>query len=144
MKYLAVFILLQFLLLGNDLSQAQWLQYAGLADKTVRSIAVSRNNIFTGTTEGFFVSTNNGINWTELNTSINTPIDLPDSHVNAITVSGTNIFAGFDRIAIFGGVILSTDNGKNWKQVGNVVYGVSSISVIGNNIFAGTDRKSVV
>ena len=77
--------------------KAQWLQYGGLVDKTVFCIAVSRNNIFAGTNKGVFLSTNNGIDWTELNnihpyTKLN---HLPDSHVNAITVSGTNIFAGF-------------------------------------------------
>jgi hypothetical protein len=63
----------------------------------------------------------------------------PFSHanVNAIAVSGGNIFAG----AGAGGVFLSTNNGTSWAAInsGLTNTSVNCLAVSGGNIFAGTN-----
>jgi len=62
------------------------------------------------------------------------------SIVYSFAVSGTNIFAGTGV-----GVLLSTNNGRNWTQVNNgltCTY-VNALAVSGTNIFAGTYRSGV-
>jgi hypothetical protein len=77
-----------------------------------------------------FLSTNNGISWSTVNTG------LTNTYVGALTVSGTNLFAGTQ-----GGVFLSTDNGTSWNQVntGLTYSSVRALAVSGTNLFAGGD-----
>lgn len=58
--------------------------------------------------------------------------------INALAISGNNIFAGTS----YGGVFLSTNNGTSWTAVNSGLTGtlVKSLAISGNNIFAGTDR----
>jgi ligand-binding sensor domain-containing protein len=85
--------------------------------------------------------TNNDASWTAVNTGLtNTFIN-----VSALTVSGTNLFAG----TYGGGVFLSTDNGTSWTITGffmnTYVYAlaVSPNGASGTNLFAGTDAYGV-
>ena len=59
--------------------------------------------LFAGGYKGVFLSTDKGTSWSAAG--------LADSVVNALSVSGGNIFA----VTNGGGVFLSTDNGKNWS-----------------------------
>ncbi len=65
-----------------------------LASSDVKAFAVSPNgtgdtNLFAGTQlDGVFLSTNNGTSWTAVNNG------LTSTSVNALVVSGTNLFAG--------------------------------------------------
>ena len=56
--------------------------------------------------------------------------------VNALTVSGTNIFAGTSA----GGIYISIDDGDSWNAVNNGLTEqlVRAVAVSSNNIFAGT------
>ena len=88
MKYFAVFILLQFLFIYNGYLQAQWVQTSGLNGRAVYCLAVSGPNIFAGSNgSGVFLSSNNGINWTQVTDG------LTDNYVNVLIVNGINIFA---------------------------------------------------
>jgi hypothetical protein len=49
---------------------------------------MSDTNLFAGSGVGVFLSTNNGTNWTAVNTGLTRPI------VHALAMSGTNLFAG--------------------------------------------------
>ncbi|MCX6162831.1 MAG: T9SS type A sorting domain-containing protein, partial [Ignavibacteriae bacterium] len=90
------------------------------------------NNIFAGTlSNGLFLSTNNGTNWTQ--TALN------NHQVMSLAVSGNNIFAG----TLSNGVYLSTNNGTNWSQTSLNNKNVKSLSVSGNNVFSGTDSNGV-
>ena len=82
-----------------------------------------------------FLSTNNGASWTEVNNG------LTNTSVNALAVSGTNIFAG----TWLGGVFLSMNNGASWTEVNNGLTNtwVYALAVSGTNIFAGTDGNGV-
>jgi hypothetical protein len=93
----------------------------------VHALIVNGAYVFAGTTGyGVFLTTNNGSNWTQVNNG------LTDTFVHALTVSGTNLFAGTDN-----GAFLSTNNGTNWTQVKNNIM-VFSLTVSGDTVFAGT------
>ncbi|HZY10247.1 MAG TPA: T9SS type A sorting domain-containing protein, partial [Bacteroidota bacterium] len=55
---------------------------------TVSSLAVSSTNLFAGTDDGVFLSTNRGTSWTQVNTG------LTNTSVSVLKVSSTNLFAG--------------------------------------------------
>ena len=110
---------------GNNLDANFW-------KLNVRSLAVSGNNIFAGTEfYGVWLSTNNGITWTQSG--------LDSLWVVSLAVSGNNILAGTE----FYGVWLSTNNGSNWSHIGLNNRSVWSLAIHGNNIFAGTTDYGV-
>ncbi|MGD0342800.1 MAG: T9SS type A sorting domain-containing protein [Bacteroidales bacterium] len=108
----------------------------GLTAISVSSLVVSGTNIFAGTDNGVFLSTNDGTSWTSTG--------IKNRFVTALNASGTNLFAA-NNYRVF----LSTDNGTNWTEVDtgfqvNVVSSTGHISVFsfaanGKNLFAGTN-----
>ena len=113
---------------------AQWVQ-SGLSGQIIASFALSGTNLFAGTGGGgVFLSTDNGTNWTAVNTGLTNPF------VMALAVSGTNLFAW-----TWGGVFISSDNGTSWTEVntGLTNFAVRSLAVSGTNLFAGTDGGGV-
>jgi hypothetical protein len=113
----------------------------------ITALVVSPNgaggtNIFAGTNgSGVYLSTDNGsTNWTQVNSGLTGFNTL----VNALAVSGKNLFAGVSGIigTHSGGVFLSTNNGTSWTGVssGLATDDVWSLGVSGNNLFAGTDN----
>jgi hypothetical protein len=125
----------------NGTSWTRWTAVdSGLTSNKVLALVVTPNgtdgsNIFTGTEGGgVFLSTNNGTYWIAVNSG------LADTNVNALAVSGTNLFAGTHD-----GVFLSTNNGTNWTAVssGLTTTFINSIAVSPDgtgdtNIFVGT------
>ncbi len=92
---------------------------------------------------GFLRSTDNGRNWSLLDTE-----STNDYYFTCLAVSGTNIFAGDGQTGQ--GVFLSTDNGTTWtpKDSGLTNKWVYSLAVSpsGNgvtNIYAGTQNGGV-
>ena len=61
---------------------------------------------------------------------------MTNTLVQALAVSGTNLFAG----TYGGGVFLSTNNGTSWTEVNNGLTNtlVQALAVSGTNLFAGT------
>jgi hypothetical protein len=125
----------------NGASWTHWTAVdSGLTSNRVYAFVVTPNgtdgsNIFAGTEGGgVFLSTNNGTYWTAVNSG------LANTNVNALAVSGTNLFAGTHD-----GVLLSTNNGNNWTAVnsGLTTTFVNSIAVSPDGtgdtiIFVGT------
>jgi hypothetical protein len=120
---------------------------AAVTEWVFSSFAFSPNgaggtNIFAGTNgSGVYLSTDNGsTNWTQVNSGLTGFNTL----VNALAVSGKNLFAGVSGIigTHSGGVFLSTNNGTSWTGVssGLATDDVWSLGVSGNNLFAGTDN----
>ena len=72
------------------------------------SLAISGSNIFAGTSDGVFLSSNNGSCWAAVNTG------LTNTNVNSLAISGNNIFAGTRWWCVF--VF------KQWKLLGYGEY----------------------
>ncbi|MGA2296961.1 MAG: T9SS type A sorting domain-containing protein [FCB group bacterium] len=119
-----------------------WINHGGIDsiiyDEHINTITISGNNIFAGTGQGVFLSTNNGDNWIVKNNGIPTFDSIYNAmDINSIVINGNNIFAG-TRYGIF----LSNDNGDNWiaRNYGLIVNDtvVYSIAINGINLYAGT------
>jgi len=124
-----------FLLVLTSLTNAQWVQVSnGMgSSKSVHSLAYSGNNIFAGTySNGVYISTNNGTNWT------NTSTELTNKQVYSLAINGNNLYAGTST-----GVYLSTNNGTNWTQTSLNNQSVTALTTTGSNIFAGTQNNGV-
>lgn len=113
---------------------ASWI-YSILVDSAETGLA----NIFAGTKAGIFLSTDNGRNWTAVDSNLmNFPIfSFTISHPGK---GKTNIFAG-----TYHGVFLSTDHGVSWSAENSdladtIVWklAISPDSTGGTNLFTGT------
>lgn len=98
--------------------------------------AQSGNNIFAGTTNGVYISTNGGTSWT-----ICSDTGLTNTDITAIAISGNNIFVGGNGGGTNQQVFLSIDNGVTWtpKNVGitNTAISINTILITGSDIFIG-------
>ncbi|NIV14364.1 MAG: T9SS type A sorting domain-containing protein [Aliifodinibius sp.] len=106
-----------------------------MTNTLVGALAVSGKYLFVGTFGGVFLSTNNGTNWTQVNTGL-TNLDVRD-----LAVSDTNLFAG----TYGGGVFLSTNNGTSWTPVNTGLTNMKiwALAVSDTNLFAGTNLGGV-
>jgi len=100
----------------------------------IQCIAGNGSNIFTGTiSHGVLLSTNNGTTWTSANNGLTNTC-----WVEALAISGNNIFAGTHTPELNMGVYLSTNNGSSWSATTLSVFtAVYEFAVNGSNIFAG-------
>jgi hypothetical protein len=91
----------------------------------VNSIIISSSNIFAGTNDGIYLSTNNGLNWNQTG--------LDNYTINSLRLSGSYIFAGTTNWGFY----LSTNNGLNWTSTlsNRTIF---TITNIGANVFAGS------
>jgi len=111
------------LIFCNEIS-AQWVK-TNLPNNLISSLAVSGENLFAGTEESVFLSTNNGENWVDLNSGFG---------ATTFEVADTNIYAGSTK-----GVYLSTNTGKDWERILDSLLFVSGLAVVGPNLLAGGD-----
>ena len=71
-------------------ANAQWVQCDGIYGGTVNSLVASGNNIFAGGSNGVFILTNNGENWSEINQGFNIiPFESSLMIVNNYIYAGT-------------------------------------------------------
>jgi photosystem II stability/assembly factor-like uncharacterized protein len=96
------------------------------------SVAASGDNILAGTYEGHvYLSNNNNINWKSIG-------DFGTARsINALTMSGNNIFAAIGQGNGSGGVWRTTDYGVNWTQLNSGLFSLNDvwdIAISGNNI----------
>jgi photosystem II stability/assembly factor-like uncharacterized protein len=99
---------------------------------TVYCLATIGTNLFVGTDNGVYLSTDSGNNYIMVDTAM--PYDTW-----SLTSNGTNLFAAtLDR-----GIFMSIDSGANWTQHGLLEpedEEFNSIAVMGSNIFVGTEN----
>jgi hypothetical protein len=106
----------------------------GLTNTGVAALVFSGTSLFAGTSGGgVLLSTDNGTNWTAVDNGLTKNSFDGLIYVNALAISGTNLFAG-----TLGGVFLSTNNGSTWTPVntGLTDSAVLALAVSGTNIFA--------
>ncbi|MEO8514583.1 MAG: T9SS type A sorting domain-containing protein [Ignavibacteria bacterium] len=130
MKTILLMIFVSCLSLQN--SFAQWTSdTSGIGYISQRSLVVSGNKIFAGTTNnGVFLSTNDGTSWSQ--TTLN------NQFIFSLAASGSNVYAGTNGNGIF----VSTNTGATWSQSLMNQY-VVSLAVLGNYIFAGVYYNGV-
>lgn len=135
MKKFNFFILATFLVYNIQV-YAQWEKTNLISNGWVNSFAVSGSNIFVGGDGGVFLSSNNGLSWTDVSNN------LPSSgSVHSLIFSGSNLFAGTDNH----GVYKSSDNGENWVGSNNglIINDALAFVVSGLNIFVSVDGGSL-
>ena len=128
---------LTFLLFNISNSKAQWTEQFAAYGGIILTMTTESNTTYAGTTQGIYLSTDNGNTWNGINNG------LPDNIiVRSIIINGVNLFIGTDK-----GVFLSTDNGNNWitkntglnaVMTGIPVPDVRTIAINGSNMFTGT------
>ena len=120
-----IFVLLLLVFVSHQ-TKAQWIQTQGPFTHWTGEIYMSGTTIYAGTSNGFYLSSNNGTSWTQMNTG------LGNKWVHAILKVGNNLFCGTDD-----GIYLSTNGGVLWTNVQPGVM-VTDLEVMGTNLFAGT------
>jgi photosystem II stability/assembly factor-like uncharacterized protein len=107
----------------------------GQPDAIIQSLAINGTDLFAGTSNGVYLSSN-GLSWTAVNNG------LTNLDVRALAFNGSNLFAGTG-----GGVFRSTDHGSSWTPVNNGLTGLAldvlSLVFSDNNLFTGTWRGGV-
>jgi photosystem II stability/assembly factor-like uncharacterized protein len=95
---------------------------------------VNGSTVYAGANGGVYVTTNNGVNWTTVNTGL-PPYDL---YVNSLAVIGNTVIAGTSSYGVFA----TTNNGANWNAVNNGLplnAGIASFVLSGNTAYVGTN-----
>ncbi len=84
---------------------------------------------------GICRSSDNGKNWTEINSG------LTNDCVLSLEISGNNIFAGTSG----NGVFISSNNGDSWEQISNGMSGITVNCCVADhtNIFVGTNAGGI-
>jgi hypothetical protein len=112
-------------------ASAQWVKTTG---PTGASLTVLGTNLIATTTDGFFLTTDNGDTWAQVSSGL--------KRIRAFAVVGTNILASNEE-----GVYLSTNTGTAWTPVSSGwtrrEY-VNALYANGTNIFLGTYRGQVI
>jgi hypothetical protein len=118
-------------LLFSNLLNAQWIQTGSGNFGKVNKITVSGTNIYLAGVNGIYISTDNGTNWTQPNST------FTSSSIWCVETSGTYLIAGTNG----DGAYISSNNGTSWtsinKGLGNL-YVLCLLAVSDTNIFAGT------
>ena len=97
---------------GTTPLHAQWVQTNSPQGFQIQCLAASGTNLFAGDyQDGVFLSTDNGRNWTGMDSG------LTNRNVNSLVVMGANLFAGTG-----GGVFISTNNGTRAATTFNIPH----------------------
>ncbi|MBI5323701.1 MAG: T9SS type A sorting domain-containing protein [Ignavibacteriae bacterium] len=95
---------------------------------TVYSLAIEDSLIFAGTVDGMYISTDNGVTWSQSGK------EIYEKQVYTCLIHDSIIYAGTKDI----GIIKSTDKGQNWTQTTIGDLSISSFTACGNTVFAAT------
>lgn len=118
------------LVLGSFHSSAQWTADGyGVFGNTFYSVYTNGTVALAGTTsQGIFVSLDNGSSWHASNTGLTSPL------ISCLAGLGSRLFAGTGS-----GLFVSNDNGTTWTFAGvsDYIYG---LCVSGSNIFASANN----
>ena len=99
--------ILFFFFTVSQIHFSQWIQTNGPYGGYVNCFTISGTNLFAGTNNGIFLSTNEGNSWIKIN---NNSID---DYILALASKDTYLFA----CSGWSGVFRSTDNGTSWIEV---------------------------
>ncbi len=126
-------VLLCFLFLFKPLS-AQWYHTNGPYGGWISGLIAFGGNVYAGTNMGLYVSSNNGISWSVINSGFT-------SDRVYFAANGTDLLAGTNF-----GVYISLDSGANWMASSNGLGNnkkIQAITKMGNNLYVGTYTAGV-
>ncbi len=110
---------------------SEWIKIsAGLPFSYSGNLYANGTNLYLGTDQGIFCSTDGGGSWSH--------IGLASAIVHATVAAGNNLIAGTRDLGIF----TSADNGQNWVQSGaldNVL--VQAMASLDSNLFTGNNGQ---
>jgi len=120
---------------------------SGFVSQTVFSVSVysllaNGDSLLAGTSNGVYVSTNDGTNWKDASTGIDS--DDASRNVQALLLSGSNLFAGTQN-----GIFYSSDRGANWVRrdsglgLNNPSKNVLCMTSIGQVVFASVNTDDI-
>ena len=115
----------------SDDSGVNWNQYNDLFNRTggyAVSFYAEGNNLYAGSTDGTFFSTDGGLNWVN-----NKLYNISGFSVAGLTEIGGKLIAGTDN-----GMFYSLDNGGSWKKIWNIKSVYSLVQAAGI-LLAGTE-----
>ncbi len=103
-----------------------------MTNKSITSITQNGENLYAGTLEGVFISTNNGISWNATGNGV--------GRVLSFAVIGQSLIIGSQ-----GAIYYSQDSGKDWNDVQDVpsYSNINALAIIGSSIYAGTSSDGV-
>jgi FlgD Ig-like domain len=99
----------------------------------IRCFSTIGTNIFAGTDQGVFKSTDNGLSWIPINNGLIDPVYGEGYPVIGLTVVGSDIFASIGIDEIF----RSTNGGGIWEKVNITDYHYNALATVGTSVFAG-------
>ena len=102
----------------------------GLPSSYSGNLYANGTNLYLGTDQGIFFSTDGGSNWSN--------IGLVSAIVHKMVVSGDNLIAGTRDLGIF----TSSDNGQNWVQTGaldNMM--IQAMAALNSNFITGNNGQ---
>jgi photosystem II stability/assembly factor-like uncharacterized protein len=116
--------------LNNSFSQNVWEKANGpYAYRLLSVFSPSGSNLFTSSLgTGIFRSTNDGDNWTKMNTTFS------DTIMSMYVSTGGAIFAGTSS-----SIFRSTNNGTNWNKLSDTISPYCITANAAGNIFVGSD-----
>jgi hypothetical protein len=88
----------------------------GLTDTTIHSFVVNGSDIYAGTNDGVFLSTNNGSSWIAVN--IGFPVK---TIISSLAVNGTHIFAGTNGYGVWKRPLAEMATGLDETRTGNSI-----------------------
>jgi len=140
---LLIYSLVVELIILSPNSYSQWVQFRGLENQTVSSIAGSGRNLIAGVWGGYlYLSTDTGATWTLRDTVATTSDGLVEvvPSIN-LFANGSDVFEGAGN-GVSAGVYVSTDNGLTWADKSGFTHSVNCFMSIADTIFAGTSFLS--
>ena len=115
---------------NNGIKKDQWGRIP------ITALATKDNKIYAGTwySEGIYVSTNNGDDWSLINNG------LKGNNISSLFINGQNLYIGIEGNGIF----TSSNNGVNWSNISNnlptfsdgTAPNINAISAFKNKIYA--------
>ncbi len=113
---------------------------SGLSNTYINHISIFDSNIFAGTTNGVFKSTDKGVNWFGFYGNINF-----GGLISGIVKKGEKYFVASNYYTNSYGVICSEDNGGTWTKVNKGITdtSISSLILDNGNLYAGTYRGKI-
>jgi photosystem II stability/assembly factor-like uncharacterized protein len=98
----------------------------------IDAIATVDGNLIVGSSEGLFLSSDNGMNWSDA--------FIQNFGITSLLTVGSNVFAGTT-----GGIFVSTDGGVTWKaeNQGLSSFSITALIVNGADLYAGTTSAGV-